>query len=183
MVGKMAVQCGVPHDSLSSLKSSLVYSASGQWKRCGEGQLAQVLFSLTLGRLCLSGLTMVFRLLGSSGPASASQGTESTGLDHCAWLRFGNSPVWAVQHRRAYRLEGSSVIWIDQQLPSHGILQIGGAEYHFLSSSNIRQAGDCVDSSGLLLVNYCLVQLEVWLKGQDSFRNGRGNKSDWGGEE
>lgn len=43
-----------------------------------------------------------------------------------------------------------------------------------MNSSNIQQAGDCVDSSGPLLVNYCPVQLEVQLKGQDSFRGMKG---------
>lgn len=53
-----------------------------------------------------------------------------------------------------------------------------------MSSSNIQQAGDCVDSSGLLLVNYCPVQLEVQLKGQDSFRDMEGRKRIiWMGEE
>lgn len=52
--------------------------------------------------------------------------------------------------------------------------------YRFLSSSNIRQAGDCVGSSGLLLVNYCPVQLEVQLKGQGSFRDREGER-EWFG--
>lgn len=52
-----------------------------------------------------------------------------------------------------------------------------------MSFSNIQQAGDCVDSSGLLLVNYCPVQLEVQLKGQDSFRDmQRRNRIIWVGE-
>lgn len=89
--------------------------------------------------------------------------------------------VVIVLQRDAYRPEGSFEIWKDQRLPSHGILQIGGAEYHFLSSSNIQQAGDCVDSSELLSVNYCPVQLEVQLKGQDSFRDIEGRR-EWLGE-
>lgn len=90
----MAEQCGVPHASLSlHLSPALCALQVDSEKVWGGAAGAQALFSLILGRLCLSGLTMVFRLLGSSGPASASQGTESTGLDHCAWLRFGNSPV------------------------------------------------------------------------------------------
>lgn len=45
-----------------------------------------------------------------------------------------------------------------------------------MSSSSIQQAGDCGDSSVLLLVNYCPVQREVQPKGQDSFRNMKGRK-------
>ena len=52
-----------------------------------------------------------------------------------------------------------------------------------MSFSNTQQAGDCVDSSGLLWVNYCPVQLEVQLKGQDSFRGmERRNSMIWVGE-
>lgn len=52
-----------------------------------------------------------------------------------------------------------------------------------MSFSNIQQAGGYVDSSGLLLVNYCPVQLEVQLKGQDSFREmERRNRMIWVGK-
>lgn len=57
-----------------------------------------------------------------------------------------------------------------------------------MSSSNIQQAGDCVDSSGLLFVNYCPAQFEVQLEGQDSFKEMEGSKrmiwvGKWGGEQ